>query len=97
MREERPTFPRGRCARERKYPLAVDPIGLNREESAAYVGVSATLFDEMVEDGRMPEPREINSRVVWDREELRTAFKALPKRQRKTKPPGGAVDWSKVA
>lgn len=78
----------------------IEPIGLNREESAAYVGVSPRLFDEMVEDGRMPDPREANARLVWDREELRTAFKALPKRARKTtaKPAsaGGKVDWAKA-
>ncbi|MGD9769603.1 MAG: hypothetical protein AB7U62_18370, partial [Pseudolabrys sp.] len=62
----------------RDFSPIVEPIGLNREESAAYFGVSPTLFDEMVMDGRMPPPREVNSRVIWDREELRTAFKALP-------------------
>lgn len=75
----------------------IDPIGLNREESAAYVGVSATLFEEMVQDARMPEPREINARVVWDREELRTAFKALPRRPRKTTAVKPSDQWSRVA
>lgn len=70
----------------RKDHHVIDPIGLNREESAAYVGVSPTLFDEMVAEARMPEPHEVNARVVWDREELRTAFKALPTRQRKMQP-----------
>lgn len=30
--------------------------GLRREEAARYVGISPTKFDELVTDGRMPEP-----------------------------------------
>jgi predicted DNA-binding transcriptional regulator AlpA len=52
--------------------------GLSRVESAIYVGVSATLFDEMVKDGRMPMPKRINGRVVWDIRALDEAFEALP-------------------
>lgn len=58
-------------------PLSLAPRGLCREEAAAYVGVSPSLFDEMVQDGRMPQPKRINSRVVWDRVELDRAFAAL--------------------
>jgi hypothetical protein len=47
-------------------------------ESAAYVGVSASLFDLMVQDGRMPPPKRINARTVWDRHRLDAAFLALP-------------------
>ena len=63
---------------DRRDLLPCDPIGLNRVESAAYVGVSPTKFDEMVADGRMPRAKRIDGRVVWDREDLRLAFKALP-------------------
>jgi predicted DNA-binding transcriptional regulator AlpA len=52
--------------------------GLSRVESAIYVGVSATLFDDMVKDGRMPMPKRINGRVVWDIRALDEAFDALP-------------------
>ena len=54
------------------------PRGLNRVQSAAYVGVGPTLFDEMVRDGRMPAPKRINSKTVWDRQALDEAFAALP-------------------
>lgn len=56
------------------------PRGLSRIEAAEYVGVSPTLFDQMVKDGRMPTPKEINSRVVWDRHGLDAAFDDLPDR-----------------
>jgi predicted DNA-binding transcriptional regulator AlpA len=52
--------------------------GLSRVESAIYVGVSPTLFDQMVKDGRMPTPKRINGRVVWDLLALDEAFEALP-------------------
>lgn len=54
-------------------------FGLSREEAAASVGISATKFDDLVRLGRMPRPRLIDSRKVWDIDELRGAFKALPK------------------
>jgi predicted DNA-binding transcriptional regulator AlpA len=58
-------------------PLSLAPRGLSRTQAAAYVGVSPTLFDEMVDDGRMPQPVRINARVVWDRFQLDAAFAAL--------------------
>lgn len=60
---------------------AVRPIprrGLSREEAAMYVGISAGKFDEMIKDGRMPEPRLIDARKVWDVRELDVAFDGLP-------------------
>jgi predicted DNA-binding transcriptional regulator AlpA len=58
--------------------LPPSPRGLCREQAAAYVGVSPGLFDAMVSDGRMPQPKRINSRRVWDIRQLDTAFDALP-------------------
>jgi excisionase family DNA binding protein len=52
--------------------------GLSREEAAMYVGVSAGKFDELVADGRMPAPRRIDRRKVWDVRDLDVAFDALP-------------------
>lgn len=56
------------------------PRGLSRFQAAAYVGVSPTLFDQMVADGRMPSPQSINSRTVWDRLRIDEAFDELPDR-----------------
>ena len=68
-------------ARPDVLPTSCPPRGLSRLESAAYIGVSPTLFDDMVRDGRMPPPKTINSRVVWDRHQLDLAFEALPIRE----------------
>jgi predicted DNA-binding transcriptional regulator AlpA len=58
-------------------PLSLPPRGLSRPEAAAYVGVSPSLFDAMVKDGRMPPAKRINSRTVWDRQQLDHCFEAL--------------------
>jgi predicted DNA-binding transcriptional regulator AlpA len=72
-------------------PLSCPPRGLSRAQAAAYIGVSESLFDEMVADGRMPGPKRINGRVVWDRLRLDAAFEALPDRDQ------AAADEWKVA
>jgi predicted DNA-binding transcriptional regulator AlpA len=58
--------------------LPFPPRGVNREQAAAYVGVSPGLFDRMVEDGRMPKPRQVNARRVYDLRELDQHFDRLP-------------------
>ena len=59
-------------------PPSLPPRGLSRVEAAQYIGVSPSLFDQMVEDGRMPKPKPINARKVWDRLRLDQAFELLP-------------------
>ena len=58
--------------------LSYAPRGLSRDEAARYVGIGATKFDEMVADGRMPRPKRIDGRVVWDRLRIEAAFSDLP-------------------
>jgi predicted DNA-binding transcriptional regulator AlpA len=59
-------------------PANLSPRGICREAAAEYIGISPGTFDEMVRDGRMPGPKRINSRKVWDVRALDTAFTALP-------------------
>jgi excisionase family DNA binding protein len=58
----------------------IEPRGLTREQAAHYVGVGTTVFDAMVTDGRMPEPRIVGRRTIWDRQALDMAFDNLPQR-----------------
>jgi predicted DNA-binding transcriptional regulator AlpA len=51
--------------------------GLNRREAALYIGVSPSLFDELVKSGEMPKPLRIRRRTVWDRHQLDECFEAL--------------------
>jgi predicted DNA-binding transcriptional regulator AlpA len=53
--------------------------GLSRTEAAMYVGISPSKFDELVTDNRMPKPRLIDCRKVWDVQELDLAFDELPR------------------
>jgi predicted DNA-binding transcriptional regulator AlpA len=53
--------------------------GLSRTEAALYLGISPSKFDELVWDGRMPRPRMIDFRKVWDVYELDMAFDELPR------------------
>ena len=59
-------------------PPSLAPRGLSRVQAAGYVGVSPSLFDEMVGDGRMAGPKRINTRTVWDQTRVDEAFAALP-------------------
>lgn len=53
------------------------PRGLSRELASRYVGVSMSLFDILVKDGRMPQAMKINARRVWDRLLLDQYFEAI--------------------
>ena len=64
--------------RRMSLPPNLPPLGLSREESAEYIGVSPTKFDEMVADGRMPPAKRIDGRRVWSRIQLDKSFAALP-------------------
>lgn len=52
--------------------------GRSREQAAAHIGVGTTTFDQMIADGRMPQPRIIGGRVVWCVYELDEYFDRLP-------------------
>jgi hypothetical protein len=52
--------------------------GLSRIESAIYLGISPSKFDELRKDGRAPPARLIDGRKVWDVRELDLAFEAFP-------------------
>ncbi len=52
--------------------------GLSRVEAAEYIGVGASKFDAMVSDGRMPKPKKIDGRRVWDVRSLDRSFDTLP-------------------
>lgn len=54
------------------------PRGMSRDEAARYIGVGTTKFDQMVADRRMPRPKKIDGRVIWDRIALDAAFSDLP-------------------
>ena len=50
------------------------------EAALGFIGVGVTLFEQLVREGAMPQPRTIKGRLVWHRAELEKAFSALPVR-----------------
>lgn len=72
-------------------PSSLPPRGLSRAQAAAYVGISPSLFDLMVKDGRMPKAVRINGRTVWDRLKLDLAFADLSEDRAADDP------WDKVS
>ncbi|MCF1452255.1 helix-turn-helix transcriptional regulator [Agrobacterium vitis] len=64
---------------------------LNRVQAAAYAGIGVSKFDEMVNDGRMPQPRKIDARRVWDVRQIDIALDALPSDGDISSPDGN--DW----
>ena len=58
--------------------VSVLPRGLTRAQAAAYVGVGATLFDQLVAARLMPAAKRVRRRRIWDRLALDRAFAALP-------------------
>jgi predicted DNA-binding transcriptional regulator AlpA len=62
--------------------LAYPPRGMDVERAAAYVGFGRTKFLEMVEDGRMPPPIDVDGSPRWDRMDLDAAFDDLKQRRK---------------
>ncbi|WP_206073333.1 helix-turn-helix transcriptional regulator [Mesorhizobium wenxiniae] len=78
-------------------PDSLPPVGINREQAAALIGIGTSLFDRLVAAGKMPEPRTIAGRLIWDVEEVAAAFRALPHRSEPIVPldgtHGGVNPW----
>jgi predicted DNA-binding transcriptional regulator AlpA len=51
--------------------------GLDHDEAAIYIGVTFSTFDQMVDDGRLPRPAELNGELVWDLVQLDRAMDRL--------------------
>ncbi|MEP3679427.1 MAG: hypothetical protein ABJ327_25600 [Litoreibacter sp.] len=51
--------------------------GLSRVQAAGYIGVGASKFNAMVLDGRMPAPKKVDGRRIWDKNALDAAFDRL--------------------
>jgi len=60
--------------------IDLSPIGLNRSDAAAYVRLSLSAFDRMVETGQLPPPLHINWSKVWEVRKLDDAFKTFRSR-----------------
>lgn len=70
---------RASMPRQTALPPNLPPRLISRLAAAAYVCLSPTTFDQMVEEGRMPKPRLLSDRrVAWDVRALDQAIDLLP-------------------
>lgn len=82
-------------------PPGLPPFGVSREQAAALLSISVSLFDSAVEVGTMPQPRILGGRNIWDIDELWTSFRALPHKAglnrdpHEMQPQGNAFDNAK--
>ena len=53
------------------------PRLLSREEAAAYLGISPSLFEQKVNLGMFPLPLSIGTRKLWDRHKLDESVNVL--------------------
>lgn len=51
-------------------PQNLPPRLLSREQAAAYMGISVSLLDRLIEDELAPKGIQLRGRVVWDRKRL---------------------------
>jgi hypothetical protein len=76
MKLSQPSSPSRPGRRPRMSPL--DRIGLSRVEAADFIGVPSNVFDKLVDDGRMPHPKDIDGYKVWSRLAIEKFFAELP-------------------
>ena len=74
-------------------PPSLPPRGLRRVEAAAYIGVSPSLFDQMIFEGAMPKPVRFKGRVIWDRHAIDLAWEELVA---KSNPEAAASEWDRL-
>ena len=67
-------------ARKLQDELAYPPRAMKAERAAAYLDMSRSKFLELVESGRLPQPKVIDGIRIWDRLALDAAFNDFPDR-----------------
>ena len=76
--------------RQNDLPPSLAPLGGGLPVAAAYLSLSPAKFGELVQRGLMPRPKRVDGRKIWDLEEVRLAFKALPAEDEATSSADGA-------
>jgi predicted DNA-binding transcriptional regulator AlpA len=59
------------------HPPASIPRGMRRPVAAAYIGVSESKFQQMVDDGLMPKSFKVGGVTLWDSRKIDQAFDEL--------------------
>ena len=59
--------------------LSYPPRGMRADRAAAYLGMSTSSFNRLVDDELLPSGKTIGGMVIWDRLELDAAFENFSK------------------
>lgn len=59
---------------------ALTPRLLKAPDAAAYLGMGPTKFQELVREGRIAQPRDVDGLVLWDIRDLDAFVDNLPRR-----------------
>lgn len=73
--------------------ISIPRFALRRDEAAASLAISPSLFDNWVRDGKMPKGKAIGGVVLWDRERIREAWRTLIEDEPQTSVDGEAEEW----
>ncbi|MEO6013405.1 MAG: hypothetical protein ABIQ30_07460 [Devosia sp.] len=57
--------------------VSVPRFALRRDEAATAVGISVSLFDRWISEGKMPKGRKIGGVVLWDCDQVGRAWAQL--------------------
>lgn len=63
---------------DRRPPVPLMPRLIARPLAASYLGIGTSKFDELVRAGRLPRPKKIDARRLWDVRELDAVVDDLP-------------------
>lgn len=61
----------------RAAPITWMPLALCRDAAAETLSIGTTMFDELVKDGKLPKPKRLKGRVLWDSRRLAEAWDAI--------------------
>lgn len=61
-------------ARKRQDVMAYPPRAMKADRAAAYLDMSRSKFLELVDRGKLPKPKSVDSMRMWDRLALDAAF-----------------------
>lgn len=57
--------------------LSLPRFAMRRDEAAASLAISPSLFDNWVDEGKMPKGYKIGGVMLWDTEQIRSAWMRL--------------------
>jgi hypothetical protein len=67
-------------ARKHQDVMAYPPRAMKADRAAGYLDMSRSKFLELVDQGRLPQPKIIDGMRMWDRLALDAAFNEFPDR-----------------